>query len=123
MFSFFSLLFLNQNIENRIDVIQSALKIIDYNYSRSLSVEEIARGFGYNESYFSRLFKKKTSLSPKQYILSKRMERAQELLKGGEAKIKEVATSVGFQDPLYFSKQFKKYFGYSPNTLIKEKSE
>ena len=53
-------------------------------------------------------------MSPKQYLLNKRLTRAKELLKETNASVFEIANSVGYDDQLYFSRIFKKHIGISP---------
>lgn len=122
IYEFFSVLVQNSDNIKRNDPTKSALKIIDYNYSSQISIEQIAQSLTLNTSYFSRLFTEQVGMSPKQYILNKRIERAKELLELTDASIGEVATSVGYEDQLYFSRIFKKHVGISPNEYKKSKS-
>ncbi|MBL4644065.1 MAG: helix-turn-helix transcriptional regulator, partial [Flavobacteriaceae bacterium] len=59
-------------------------------------------------------------LSPSEYIRSIRLKRARTLLKNRNINISEVAYSVGFSNPKYFSTSFKKYFGQSPSAFVAE---
>lgn len=121
IYEFFSVLVQNSDNIKRNDPIKSALKIIDYNYSSQISVEQIAESLALNTSYFSRIFANQVGISPKQYLLNKRIERAKELLEMEEVSIGEVATSIGYEDQLYFSRIFKKHVGVSPNEYKKSK--
>lgn len=124
IYEFFSLLVQNANIgKDKVDSIKTALRIIDYNYSSPITVEQIAKLLSLNTSYFSRIFSEQVGTSPKQYLLNKRMERAKELLTVTDASIYEIANSVGYEDQLYFSRIFKKYIGLSPNEYKKKNSK
>ena len=59
-------------------------------------------------------------MSPKQYILEKKIARAKEFLDATEASILEISNSVGFLDPLYFSRIFKKKVGVGPEEYRKQ---
>ncbi len=115
VFEFFSLLFKSSNLKEEIDYVNLALKIIDYNFNTPLSIADLAAKLQLNISYFTRLFTNKVGISPKQYILNKKIDRAIELLTSTNASVKEIANSVGIEDQLYFSKIFKKKTGVSPS--------
>ena len=83
-------------------------------------MQGLADSFYLDEAYFSRLFKEKTGLSPKQYLLNVRLKRAKELLSETVYPIKEISTATGFSDPLYFSKLFLKKEGISPSLYRKQ---
>ena len=64
--------------------------------------------------YFSKLFKQETGENYVEYLSRVRIENAKKMLTESEASIKEISYSVGFSDPNYFSRAFKKYEGVSP---------
>ncbi len=68
-----------------------------------------------NESYLSRIFKDELDMTISDYIKIKRLEKAKDLLKQSDMRIKDVAISVGIQDQLYFSRLFTKYFQITPS--------
>lgn len=102
----------------KIDYVREATNIIDYNYDKNITVEEIAKKLYINPCYLSRLFKSKKNISVKQYISEKRINRAKEMLKSSNVPINIVASSVGIYDSLYFSRLFKKHTGFSPSQYI-----
>ena len=112
---FFANLFMSTDGENFIDPVKYAVGLMDYNYDREVSVEQIAAAVNTDSAYFSRLFKKTLGVSPKRYILNKRIAKARELLCIRSLSIKEIAVSVGYADPLYFCRIFKKSEGVSPS--------
>jgi len=98
--------------------IDQAIRLISLQYGQQLSIEGIARTLGYHRAHLTRLFKDATGLPPMQYLLKVRMKKAEELLEG-ELTIAQIATSVGFNDPLFFTKQFHKWSGQSPSEFRK----
>ncbi|MEG1310602.1 MAG: response regulator [Romboutsia sp.] len=93
-------------------------KIIDYinnNIDKKLSLELLAKIVNMNESYLSRIFKDELEMTISDYIKIKRLERAKELLKQDNRRVKDVAISVGIQDQLYFSRLFTKFFNITPS--------
>lgn len=95
--------------------VTQALSYIQNNYSRKISLASVAEHVGLSSGYLCRIFKEETSVSINAYINNLRMMKAGELLKDKNSYIKEVAISVGFEDQLYFSRQFKRYYGATPS--------
>lgn len=93
--------------------VEQAMQWLNLQHSNAITIDEMAQSLGYHRTYLSKIFKQYTGMSPKEYLFQVRMERAKQLLEK-PLTIKEVASSVGFSDPLYFSKQFKKCYGCSP---------
>ncbi|MCL6456410.1 MAG: AraC family transcriptional regulator [Gorillibacterium sp.] len=93
--------------------LDQAIRWLFLQYTQSISIEELAKSLGYHRTHLSRIFKQRTGRSPAQYLLKIRMEKAEQLL-GRSLTITEVAASVGYSDPLYFSRQFHKWTGESP---------
>ena len=91
-----------------------ALQYMEDHLSEPQTLEEIAGAAAYSPGYFSPLFRKEFGLPPIQYLLKRRLEQAQFLLASGNLPIGEISRKVGFTDPLYFSRQFKKMTGMSP---------
>lgn len=94
--------------------IEKSIEFINNNYTNNIKVTDIADYVGLNRSYLSSLFKKTLNLSPQEFLLKFRMNKACELLKIHEHSIGDISRSVGYADPLTFSKVFKKFTGYSP---------
>lgn len=102
----------------------STKKIIDTQYDDlKLSISSIAQSLNVNRSYLTSVFKDYHQISPKEYLLKVRMTRACELLKHSQEPIKIIAYSVGYQDPLHFSKAFKKYYQQSPREYREERQD
>ena len=90
--------------------------VIETHYNKDhLSIQEIADDLNVHRSYLTTIFKEFHQISPKEFLYSVRMQRAQQLLTNTDESIKIVAYSVGFSDPLYFSKAFKAYSQLTPS--------
>ncbi len=99
-----------------------ALRYFENNYMNEIYVSDVAKSLGIESSYFSRLFKYKIGESPIEYLTKIRIEKAQQLLKFPPYSVKDVAAAVGFSDPLYFSKAFKRHVGMNPTAYAKSLS-
>ena len=99
--------------------VKKALEYITMNYSRKISITEIARNVGLDRSYLYSLFSEYVNASPQEYLISFRMEKASDLMHAPTLAIGDIARSVGYEDPLMFSKAFKKIKGLSPREYRK----
>ena len=81
----------------------------------------LCREIRLSERYFARLFKRRTGMSVKQFILYHRMLWARRLLVEGKLNVSEVAYTVGFTDPHYFSRYFARQFGIPPSLVRSER--
>ena len=78
-------------------------------------VQDIARHFEFNYSYFCTLFRKYKGISPNEYIINKKVKQAKFLLRTyREMTVKNVAWKVGYEDSYYFSRIFKSVTGQTP---------
>lgn len=85
-------------------------------YDPALKVGQLHTLCGVSDTYFRTLFQVRFGVSPKKYILQKRLRHAKALLDHGEyGSIAQAARLSGFDDPLYFSKVFKQTYGYPPS--------
>lgn len=92
-------------------------KVIDYmkaNISERLTVQDMAIKFSYSPSHFQGLFRKRTGMSPIDYFIQLKMQRACQLLALSDLRINEIASAVGYSDAYYFSRLFRKVMGTSP---------
>ncbi len=97
-----------------------AKEYIDEHISEpSLKISELARATGVSEVYFRSEFKKYYFLSPREYIKSKRIELAKDLLSTGICSVSEVAMSSGFDSISYFSQEFHRLVGMTPTDYMK----
>lgn len=102
--------------------IRKALEFIAMNYAQKIEINDIASYIGLDRSYLYSLFIKHLNISPKNYLIRFRMQKATELLSNQNLSIAEVSRSVGYDDPLLFSKMFKKIYGQSPSAYKNKKT-
>jgi len=100
------------------DYVRRVIAIIEERYGQRLLVSDIAEELNINRKYLSKTFKEEIGVSIKHFILQYRMDVAAARIRRSDMNIKEIANEVGFDDPLYFSKFFKKWFGVTPSEYI-----
>lgn len=101
--------------ENRTThLIRQAQEYIENNYNRDISLDEVSRNLNISPYYFSKLFKEETGGNFVEYVTERRINQAKNLLKNPDKSIKEICMEVGYSDPNYFSRIFKRYQGVSP---------
>ncbi len=84
----------------------------------SLRVDRLHTQCGISDTYFRKIFKARFGIAPKEYIAEERISHARSIIESGDYdSIREVAEMVGFSDPLYFSKVFKRVFGVPPTAI------
>lgn len=96
------------------------MNFADTNYK----IDEYLRTIPFNEDYLTKLFKNEIGVTPHKFLIDMRLQNALHLLylkKQNEYNISTIAHMCGFDDPLYFSRIFKKYYGYSPKNYNLEK--
>jgi AraC family transcriptional regulator len=103
--------------QSLLEHVATARHYIEQNLHERISLADLALQGGLSLYYFARRFKDITGASPKQYILSKRLERAYLLLSQGDVSVSEVAYQTGFTDQSHLVRYFKKYWGLTPNAL------
>lgn len=91
-------------------------------YRKNIRLESIADKFFVNKEYLSTLFHKKYGETISEYIIRLKMEDAKRQLQYSDNTINNIASSLGYTDPCYFNRQFKKYAGVSPGKYQKEHS-
>lgn len=107
-------LFTEKRQDYRLQTVQRVQAYIDDNVSKKLSLGMVASIFGYSQNYLSSLFSRYASMSFVDYVNKAKVEKAKQLLADPNALVYEVASSLGFESPFYFSKVFKKETGLSP---------
>ncbi len=103
-------------------LIRRAQDYIDNHFQKDISLDDISRELNISPYYFSKLFKEETGENFVEYVTVRRMDKARSLLRNPDKSIKEICAEVGYSDPNYFSRIFKKYQGVTP-TEYKEKCE
>lgn len=95
-----------------------SMRVISYmqeNIGSNLSLEQLARNFNYSSSHFSALFQKETGVSPINYYIQLKIQRACQYIELTNLKLFEIAEKVGFDEPAYFTRIFTKVMGLSPS--------
>ena len=94
--------------------IQEAITFMEHNYSRELTVEELAAVCKLNRSYFSKIFKESMGCPPQEFLIRLRLSKAADLMKGTGSAIGSIAAQCGYPNQLHFSRAFRKRYGLSP---------
>ena len=100
-------------------------KVIHYmqeNVERSLSLEQLANYFKYSPSHFSMLFQKETKMSPINYFIRLKIQKACQYIELTSLKVNEIAMKLGFEEAAYFSRIFTRVMGVSPSVYRKKES-
>ncbi len=95
--------------------VEKSLAYIRSHYKQNLSLEEICSHVAVSKNYFCYLFKREVGVSLWNYLTKIRLEQAKKLLEESEMKTYEISDAVGYDNPNYFSKVFKKFCHMSPN--------
>ncbi|KMW14511.1 response regulator transcription factor [Enterocloster citroniae] len=103
------------------DKLREVLYYIQKNYNKKISLSEVSDQFYFNASTVSRMFVKYLGINYIEYVNTLRLEKAKEMLGNSKMNVSEVAERTGFESLSYFSKQFKKKYGVSPQDFRKNK--
>lgn len=101
--------------------VKEAIEFIDTNYSRKITIQEIANYVGIDRKYLSKLFSETLNVSPQAYLVNFRLKKACDLLTSSSLSIHEISNSIGYSDPFLFSSVFKKYHTLSPKAYRENK--
>ena len=96
---------------------------IEGNIGSTLRVEELAQVAGMSRAHFVRRFTAALGVAPSDYVAGRRMDRAERLLLATELKVADIAKAIGFAEPNYFAKCFRRHRGMSPLTFRKTREE
>lgn len=96
------------------DTVRTGLEFINNNFTKELSLEDVAKKAGISKYHFLREFKRYTGHTVVKYINILRCEYAKRLLRSSDATVGDIATLCGFENQSYFSKTFKAYAGVLP---------
>lgn len=99
---------------NRLKV---AIEYIHAHLEQNIKLADIAELLGISQYYFCHLFKQSIGLTPHQYLIQQRIERAKLLLKNRELSLAEIAIACGFTDQSHFTKSFKRSVGITPKAM------
>ncbi len=101
--------------------LEKIFTFIEKNFRQSITLGDIAKVMNYSPTYMTHLVKCKTQRSVHRWIIERRMLEARKLLLEGGLTVKEIALQVGYNEPCYFTRQFKKHHQVSP-TAWQEKN-
>ena len=104
----------NKHRDDEFYIAITAKRFMDNNYQHGINMEDVAKFIRISEKYLYRKFKECFHISPQQYLLSVRIERAKILLENTDFKIKEISASVGYKSQLTFTNAFKNKMGVCP---------
>ena len=96
------------------EYVRQAIEFIQSNYMKPIRVHDIAEHVNINRGYLYSLFKKEMNMSPQEYLTNLRLTRAAEQLNTTNTPVEQIAQANGYNDPVVFSKAFKKMHGTSP---------
>lgn len=99
---------------NRAEMVRA---VHDFNesFADEISIKDYAAAHHMSVCWFIRSFRLYMGMTPMQYITSLRITRAKDLLRSTDYSVQEIGAMAGYENPLYFSRIFKKYTGYSPS--------
>lgn len=107
----------SNRISAKNQIFKQACQYIESNYDSDISINQLAEILDINRTYLHRIFKETIDKSPQNFILDLRMKKSRQLLLNSNYGISEIAYSVGYKDPLNFSKAFHKYYKMSPSAF------
>ncbi|MDM5338358.1 response regulator [Fictibacillus enclensis] len=111
-----------QDAQRAKDPVSLAKKYIDEHSHEPLSLEQVAEMVGLSPTYFTKLFKEETNVTFIEFLTEVRLNKAVTLLNKNKYSLKEICFMVGYKDPNYFSRVFKKQFLLSPKQYVREKA-
>lgn len=110
------------NFEKTSSIIDLLKKVILENLGNAnFRIDLAIKQTGFSEGYIRSLFRKETGYTPLSYMIHQRIQSSQNIFLNypGQYSIRQVCFMVGFNDPYYFSRQFKKHVGMSPSDYIR----
>lgn len=99
------------------ELIQRAKQYLNEHYCEPVSLDRMAKALRISPFYLSRLFAKESGFSMTTYLTGRRMHQARRLLLDGRHNVSETAYAIGYNNITYFSKLFRRYFGYPPTDI------
>lgn len=107
---------LDSSVLQKNTVARDVADFLSKNYNLDIKIDSIAEMFNYSRNHLYTLFKNEYGVSPKEYLVNLRIEKAKQLLTDVSISfsVKEISYAIGFQDPFYFSKLFNSRAGMSP---------
>ncbi|MBB3187375.1 AraC family transcriptional regulator [Microbacter margulisiae] len=107
--------------QNQTDMITETIHFMREHLYQKISLKEIADYVGLSVSHFASVFQKKTGYAPLNYFSQLKIQQACQFLDFSDMKISQISMTIGFSDPLYFSRVFSKTMGISPTEYRNKK--
>ncbi len=101
-------------LEGHRNIVDRAIAIMKERVEETLGLDELTNELGISTTYFCRLFKKRMELTPIDYFNRLKIQRACQYLDFTDMAIQEIANAIGYDDPFYFSRAFKRVMGVPP---------
>ena len=103
------------HLPERDGALERSMRLIHASYQTDLRIPELARMENLSHSRYIAVFREQNGVSPTAYIIGLRVRNACELLRSTDMTVKQIAAQVGYDDPFFFSKLFKRHTGASPS--------
>lgn len=98
--------------------LRQVIEYVDADLDRDLALAELAAVAKMSPNYFTHLFKQSTGLTPHQYVIQRRVERAKQLLREGKLALADIALQVGFAHQSHLNRHFKRWVGVTPKSFL-----
>ena len=99
-------------------MMDEAIHFLEDNYAKKIGIDDLAQRMGYGRTRLFHLFKQHTGLTPNEYLVRYRIEKAKELIGKHSIPIRKIARATGFSTESYFRSVFKKYTGHNPESMF-----
>lgn len=114
---------LSKEEQDKQQLVNDIIHYLEAHYPEDITLNSLAQNYFISPTNLSRVFKEETGDSPINHLIKIRLEQAKVLMETEkEITIKEISHLVGYEDALYFSKLFKKYYGQAPSAFLKKSS-
>jgi len=102
--------------------IERAMRFVDLNFREHLSLAQVAQEAGMSKYHFCRVFRQQVGLTPGEFVASRRIGHAVELLRDGHRSVTEVCVEIGFKNLTHFGRVFRRLVGQSPSAYRRARS-
>lgn len=99
-------------------MMDEAIHFLEDNYAKKIGIDDLAQRMGYGRTRLFHLFKQHTGLTPNEYLVRYRIEKAKELIGKHSIPIRKIARATGFSTESYFRSVFRKYTGHNPESMF-----
>jgi AraC family transcriptional regulator len=103
--------------------LRRAKEFINEHLEEDLTLQQVAKAVGFSQFHFARAFRRSTGLTPQQYLVQQRINRAKELLIKGDLPLVEVSFQAGFKNQSHFTTVFRKFTAFTPKAFREAKHQ